>query len=289
MINNITVSDVGAALGVDITDVGSLCKSNKVNCWSKWKPIRSNAVTLTDDVLERENWGITLMVANTPAQLLNIVEGNNGVGFTYNKPNSIYRLGDFRNYEHNSKCPINEYYSSGDVVDIGNVSSSFEVGLYTIDGGNIEGALSVSDLYKDMNRGIYLTDGTNAVWSTTAIPYGKTQWQKLKDKDVIALEFMTNIPANTDSTRYLAQSTDTFKALPYPLHTIKLTGATPTGSGDVYVDGSFRYVSSKVVEYSFSLSSIGSTYVGGMLNNVWIGLYADAYFTDVIATLKLED
>lgn len=289
---DITVTDVSNTLGVNITDVGSLCKNNKVNQWSKWKPIRCNNITLTDDILEDNNWGITLMVANTPAQLLSLVQGNNNLGFIYDKPTALYRLGDFRNYEHNSKCPINEYYSSGDIVDIGNVSSSYEVGLYTIDGGNIEGALTVMDLYPNMNRGIYLTDGATSVWSTTTIPYGKNLWQKFKGvNNVKALEFMTNIPANTDSTEYLAQSTDIFTALPYPLHTIKITGVTPAGSGDVFVNGAFNYTDSSynVIEYSFCFSSIGSTYVGGILNNVWIGLYADADCTDVIATRKLED
>ncbi len=70
---DITVTDVSNTLGVNITDVGSLCKNNKVNQWSKWKPIRCNNITLTDDILEDNNWGITLMVANTPAQLLSLV------------------------------------------------------------------------------------------------------------------------------------------------------------------------------------------------------------------------
>lgn len=106
-----------------------------------------------------------------------------------------------------------------------------------------------------------------------------------------ALEFMTNIPANTDSTEYITQTTDIFTAIPYPLHTINITGSTPAGSDDVFVSGTFSFTDNtyKAIEYSFYFSSMGSTYVGGTLKNVYINLYADAACTDIIATKKLED
>ena len=93
-----------------------------------------------------------------------------------------------------------------------------------------------------------------------------------------ALEFMTNIPANTDSTEYITQTTDIFTAIPYPLHTINITGSTPAGSDDVFVSGTFSFTDNtyKAIEYSFYFSSMGSTYVGGTLKNVYINLYADA-------------
>lgn len=289
---DITVTDVSNILGANTTDIGSLCKNSKINQWSKWKPIRCNNTTLTDAILEDNNWGIALITANTPAQLLSLVQNNNGAGYVYNKPNILYRLGDFRNYEHLAKCPINQYFSDGDSVDIGNVGNSYSVALITVENFLTENTISKGDLYGDMNRGVYLTDGTTSVWSTTTIPFGKSLWQKFKGVNgVKALEFMTNIPANTDSTEYITQTTDIFTAIPYPLHTINITGSTPAGSDDVFVSGTFSFTDNtyKAIEYSFYFSSMGSTYVGGTLKNVYINLYADAACTDIIATKKLED
>lgn len=299
--NNITTNIVKTALGVTSTDVGTLCKNSKVNPWSKWKPIKCTEDTLTDDILKANNFGIEIIEANTPAQLKTNIASNLNSGYKYHKPTSIYRLGDFRNYEHSAQVPVLQYFNDGDTLDIGNVDSDYSIQLVTEETLSTDYTLKVSDLYtywdvesqtyKTMNRGLYLTDGTTSVWSTTTIPLGKTAWQNFKGKEgVFAVEFMTNIPANTDSSAYIPANTDIFKALPFPSHTVNFTANTPANSRDVWVEGTFSFnFDYSAVNYSFRFTSLGDEYAGGTLSNVYIYFSKDYSNTEVYSYAKLAD
>lgn len=299
--NNITTNIVKTALGVTSTDVGTLCKNSKVNPWSKWKPIKCTEDTLTDDILKANNFGIEIIEANTPAQLKTNIASNLNYGYKYKKPTSIYRLGDFRNYEHSAQVPVLQYFNDGDTLDIGNVDSDYSIQLVTQESLSTDYTLKVGDLYsyfdsesqtyKMMNRGVYLTDGTTSVWSTTTIPLGKTAWQNFKGKEgVFAVEFMTNIPANTDSSKYIPANTDIFKALPFPLHTVNFTANTPANSRDVWVEGTFSFnFDYSAVNYSFRFTSLGDEYAGGTLSNVYIYFSKDYSNTEVYSYAKLAD
>lgn len=100
--NNIKFSDVKSILGESTDTLSGLCTSNKINKWSKWKPIQSDT-PLTESIVNTSSCGMTYgKFANFSACVQAIKNGTAMNIHTYNKPTSNYRLGDFRNYEHNT-------------------------------------------------------------------------------------------------------------------------------------------------------------------------------------------
>ena len=99
---NISTTLVGTTLGTSSRDVGTLCTHASINKWSKWKPIRLNKVSgITVSDLASVNYGLS--PALTSSNYADVA----GVKWVYNKPrgggNPYYepfRLGDFRNYDH---------------------------------------------------------------------------------------------------------------------------------------------------------------------------------------------
>lgn len=293
--SGITVSAVKTALGVSNNNVGGLCINTNVNPWSKWKPISADVVTMTLDTLKSKNYGITIKYATTLTNLLSAVQSNSNLGYVYNKPTGIstspYRLGDFRNYEHNAQLPIFSMYEDGDEVPINGVSSDYSVGIDGIEQVDTEEDtqtyLVKSNLYPTdvKNRGVYITDGTNASWSVGTIPWGNTYWQRFKGKEVTVLEFLTNLTSGTTFVGHTAASTDKFYALPIPLHTIKVTNVSPAGSKIAFPEYEvidFTDTSYSAVEYRFKMSAVGSTYSGGTITNFRCGLCSDANGTNII-------
>lgn len=145
---NIDTRLVGNAIGSGSNDVGTLCTSNKINKWSKYKPVRYNTLSpLTDAELKLANYGFDIanMVKTDAVSAASI-------NWNYLKPlggaNSPYRLGDFRSYEHTATHIF-------DLVD--NYESI-----------NIYGLLNVRIRFADtQGSGVKLTDFTS-----TTIPIG---------------------------------------------------------------------------------------------------------------------
>lgn len=98
----ITTTLVGQTLGSSSRDVGTLCTHPNINKWSKWKPVRFNKVSgLTLANLQSVNFGF-LIPTDSNNDYTILLEP-----WEYLKPrggaqNEFYRLGDFRNYNHNS-------------------------------------------------------------------------------------------------------------------------------------------------------------------------------------------
>jgi hypothetical protein len=90
----ISTTLVSNTIGVGSNDDGTLCTSNKINKWSRYKPINYEAPTIDD----------TIRNTNTGFYRSDVLEG----GYTIKKneyviPNTVYRLGDFRGYNHNAQ------------------------------------------------------------------------------------------------------------------------------------------------------------------------------------------
>ena len=119
----ITTSMVASAIGAATNDVGQLCIHPNVNEWSPYKPISSGAITLNEAFREQVSGFLII-----------------GRYLSYNKPtggvNSLFRIGDFRGYEHNSRKPQNTSITSnvmalneGDTHGPSNASISISVTL----------------------------------------------------------------------------------------------------------------------------------------------------------------
>ena len=73
---NISIMDVRNILGYPSTDLGTLCTCNNINPWSKWKPIHcANTLTLNNELLKRNKYGIEILEANNPGALVNLIQG----------------------------------------------------------------------------------------------------------------------------------------------------------------------------------------------------------------------
>lgn len=104
--SNISTSLVKSTLGAATNDVGSLCIHPNINKWSRWKPVRSSKVTgLIETDLENAQFGFDFPAAINAG--VSILSQN----WVYDKPRGLaynegYRLGDFRNYNHQAGIPF---------------------------------------------------------------------------------------------------------------------------------------------------------------------------------------
>lgn len=303
----ITTSLVGTTLGTSARHVSGLCTDEGICPWSKWKPIQSAAATMTDAILKDQNYGISIITANSPDQLLTAVRNNGNKGYVYHRPTAgQYRLGDFRNYEHNAFVPARTTYQDGDVQNIGGVTSTNKnsykktlAGLESMDGPSGTG-LGVNDIYHPadidgapvtLRRGALVTDGTNTYWSTDYIPWGETQWQKFLGKSVTILEFYTNAKNNTENL-YDANFGDIFMALPFPLASITASSNALPGSRDVACNATAEFTfpgEYYSIDYSVYFTAPTDVYTGGTIRNVYITLATDAKGMNPVVSHKIAD
>ena len=103
-IENISTDLVGTTLGTSSRDVGTLCRHDNINKWSKWKPVKiPKIVGLTEADLISVNYGFNIL----PYSVTDPTSNDNfrdTAKWEYIKPtgtdSSPYRLGDFRGYDH---------------------------------------------------------------------------------------------------------------------------------------------------------------------------------------------
>lgn len=109
----VSIDDVRSCLGESSYDLGTLCKSDKINIWAKYKPIalRGDFINLTNTLWWRGsgNCGLFPKCVNTLKELIAAQDGNMN-GWTYSKPlgneYTPYRLLDFVGYYHNAQKPF---------------------------------------------------------------------------------------------------------------------------------------------------------------------------------------
>lgn len=99
---NITTTLVGNELGSSSRNVRELCTNSNINMWSRWKPIQSpNIGGIDETILTQNRYGVSyasfVSMNSAPTYF-----DNNMNGWSYTRPTSIFRLGDFRNYKHNA-------------------------------------------------------------------------------------------------------------------------------------------------------------------------------------------
>lgn len=249
--SNISINDVKTILGTDSTNVVDLCTDANINPWSKWKPINSNATTLTDTILSNTKYGIglrTITLADIKTITNQLVSSyqNWQKGYVYDAPtggaSSPYRLGDFRNYEHNGYPPIMSHFSgANNKLDNGaykNVSDKrYIMKLRPYEKNGIIDS-SIYDEYPVCgiafaNVGGYsyldpttLKDVTpDVIWFTSYIE-GLTLAQatnSLTGSTIPIVEFVckSNM-ANKSFRNYTITSSDELVLIPEPLHMVRL-------------------------------------------------------------------
>ena len=129
----VNVYDVQRALGVGSTDVGTLCRSNRINMWARYKPedclnvsspLSVRPLTLQDRILN--GYSIEASLSDRSGSVSRLVErlrnGTQADMIVYSKPRgglaSPYRLTDFDGYFQNAACPITAPYNPTDKVAV---------------------------------------------------------------------------------------------------------------------------------------------------------------------------
>lgn len=110
----ITTTKVGNELQVSSRDIGQLCSSDRINKWSKHKPVRYPKTTgLIDsefkgtaaDNLNGIIYGLAGRVSAVSYKDLHTTTYEY-VGRPTGTSNAPYRIGDFRGYDHSAKCNL---------------------------------------------------------------------------------------------------------------------------------------------------------------------------------------
>lgn len=284
--SNISVTMVKQAIGSGSNDVGTLCTHPNINKWSKWKPVSFNkpsGITLTE--LQSIKFGMVLITSNTPSNLLSAIN-NNGYDVKYQKPtggaSSPYRLGDFRNYHHDSVIPLGTSIAQGVVNKVKKGSAYYKNLDYYMDYQGIELTeddynITKVDLYgNSVYRGIMLTNGTMAYWKT-----GRVNWNDSFIKGWLgntqAFQFYTTKEQLTlrdgnqadSGAIFYAMCTDNNNSNPYSLNVT-----------NEYGDGTLPYVllinaskSGNIVSYSVTFDATVPEAAGAALTNIYISLY----------------
>lgn len=187
----ITTSLVGQTLGTSSRDVGSLCKNENINMWSKKKPVVLN--TPTPD--RSGNWwkgsngncGIVPKQVNSytnlPTLYTNDWKNDDLNGWIYSKPNGTtiapYRLADFGGYNHNALPPFSNFSVPYTVAQN---SNSFQCDSMIPMGGDYQLVLSDVGILEDCYFGVYIvkqgqTSGKRA--TSTSVDSGSVTFQTI--------------------------------------------------------------------------------------------------------------
>lgn len=118
----ISIGDVQTVLNVSSSDLGDLCRSNKINMYSAHKPMRwGNPCGLVDastgqDIRYSLKYGIISNNSNVDLKLKQTTQNPywdyakpRGKGGGDNGGNEWYRLLDFDEYDHNALCPVKTF------------------------------------------------------------------------------------------------------------------------------------------------------------------------------------
>lgn len=173
---DITIMGIRNVLGYPSTDLGTLCSCNKVNMWSRFKPLDNGF-----DFNRPSNWyegrngdfGINVKTHSTITTLMSDVV--NGVTqYTWLKPTggsgSPYRQGDFAGYNSDALPPIHDvgmveeiYLDSGSfaVTPMRHLASSTEISEDELYSRHLSGARYFGIAFKRESDG-------NVFWLTSS-------------------------------------------------------------------------------------------------------------------------
>lgn len=255
----ITTSMVAAAIGEASNDVGTLCRSNKINMWSKWKPVSFNKITgLTATDLQNVDYGLVPPTAST--NYASIVSSK----WTYIKPtggsSSPYRLGDFRNYNHNAIPPCSlegdisvnrTFISSKDfVLPITMEGSENQIGINEFSGDI--GAMYYAIIVKDGTAEYIKTASTTLANGGTSIPIDYTTAPFNADKTLTIYHLLSNV-AKTTLTPLADAGTISYLSLPTDSDEDNITTLTITSGLGVLTN--IVAVSAVLTKYNFPIAN----------------------------------
>ena len=151
----VSISDVNSTLGHGSTNLGVLCQSEKINKWSKCKPVVWDAIS-RDNLPKQYPWyvgdnglcGFSNIIPLDITQLINEYNKDGGKSiWTYIKPkggSEPFRLLDFDGYYHNAIPFVYSTYPKGYSTSY-SVASGSVTATFTMNMNNNADSLSISD------------------------------------------------------------------------------------------------------------------------------------------------
>ena len=209
----ISIDDVKSVLGESSNDLATLCKSTKINMWSKVKPMSYSGAMfdMTDEQRKSVNYGI----GNIPEYVQVLTMASDVFNDKMDKANNVsslntrvdawqyysptggsispYRMGDFKGYWAHAISPFGKVTSSTIEGTLsGNVSITF--GGNTTDGDSVR----LTDMYANgknvssMYMGICLYDGSKYFFLTQTKGYDDGTNIKVSDLQTYGIFFRTS-------------------------------------------------------------------------------------------------
>lgn len=206
----ISIDDVKSVLGESSNDVATLCKSTKINKWSKNKPIKHNCLFKPTEAQKKEaNFGIS----NIPYYRLlgnmaqDVINGSmkNATNIStldtriepwhYQQPMggyaSPYRLGDFDGYFANASAPIGAITETEIESSLsGKVSVVFNKNTDTVSSLTFNDLASEKD-FSNQYLGLCLSDGNKSFYMTQKIGFDEGDDVTISMLDSFGIFFRT--------------------------------------------------------------------------------------------------
>lgn len=97
----VSIKDIKNTLSEFTYNLGSLCKSNKINKWSFYKPVTSSKMTQlsTQDYFDADD-GFNLWDFTNPFDMMHELQDSTSHLWEYEEREAPFRLSDFWSYEH---------------------------------------------------------------------------------------------------------------------------------------------------------------------------------------------
>lgn len=206
----VSIDDVKSVLGESSNDLATLCKSDKINKWSKNKPIKHNCLFKPTEAQKKEaNYGIsnipyyrllgvmTQDVINTSMQnATNISTLDTRIeAWHYQKPiggyASPYRLGDFDGYFANASAPIGAITETEINSSLsGKVSVVFNKNTDTVSSLTFNDLASDKD-FSNQYLGLCLSDGNKSFYMTQKVGFDEGDDVTISMLDSFGIFFRT--------------------------------------------------------------------------------------------------
>lgn len=161
----VSIDDLKNLFGEGSGDLATLCTSQKINVWAKYKPTVFPSPFPDDWYKAKDgNYGLNITVDNRVSSWSALVaeysKPNNGYSNIYIRPSggatSPYRLGDFRGYNHKAKPEISDYLAATNYMEDSQISLSVAYNAVTVDGDQV--SYKDVEVYKGLYFGYVITD-----------------------------------------------------------------------------------------------------------------------------------
>lgn len=143
--SNITISSIKTELGESANSVSRLCTSEKINKFSKYKPIRNTSSVWYEGIQKSDNYGLVIPQAYRNTCVSDVKEKtliyNSPRGHLYNEP---YRLGDYKYYSSVANKSYDVIYPN--TFYIGKINDRNNLVLFN-DSPYWENTVPIEDLY----------------------------------------------------------------------------------------------------------------------------------------------